>query len=249
MRSRVSEAENAPLGKNCIPRGRIIALAAATVDRVRENVFTYDELASGDWCLNTPRLIADDTQTTVWRWDNTEPFGAGACNPDPDGDNVEFEFNLRFPGQYFDRETNQHYNYFRDYDPAIGRYVQSDPIGLLGGLSTYLYGKGAPLRFTDPRGTSSTVIPLAILATIGVAISVSPQGRQAAQQAARSLSVIASSAMNMSCRALCHLRFEASEVVCWAQYGDARLEEYLACRQAALAVLKACLSSCDVCPN
>jgi RHS repeat-associated protein len=48
------------------------------------------------------------------------------------------ENNLRFPGQYFDGETNTHQNYFRDYDPAIGRYVQSDPIGLRGGGSTLI---------------------------------------------------------------------------------------------------------------
>jgi RHS repeat-associated protein len=57
-----------------------------------------------------------------------------------------------FPGQYFDQETATHYNYFRDYDPAIGRYVQSDPIGLKGGVNTYGYVGSAPLKWADPRG-------------------------------------------------------------------------------------------------
>ena len=44
-----------------------------------------------------------------------------------------FALNLRFPGQYFDVETGKHYNYFRDYEPAIGRYIQSDPLACLVG--------------------------------------------------------------------------------------------------------------------
>ena len=63
-----------------------------------------------------------------------------------------FEFPLRFPGQYFDKETNLHYNYFRDYDPSIGRYVESDPIGLEGGLNTYTYGLGNPVSLVDVDG-------------------------------------------------------------------------------------------------
>jgi RHS repeat-associated protein len=51
-----------------------------------------------------------------------------------------------------DEETNTHYNYFRDYDPATGRYIQSDPIGLKGGLSTYSYVSGNPLKLVDPLG-------------------------------------------------------------------------------------------------
>jgi len=101
--------------------------------------------------LNTPRLIADSTGTTVWRWDQGEPFGNDVPNNDPSGVGA-FEFNMRFPGQYFDRETNLAYNSFRDYDSAIARYIESDPIGLRGGINTYVYVRSSPLRLIDPEG-------------------------------------------------------------------------------------------------
>jgi len=102
--------------------------------------------------LNTPRLVADATGTTVWRWDQAEPFGTNAANDDPDGNLVAFDLPLRLPGQRYDAETALHYNYFRDYDPSIGRYTESDPIGLLGGLNVYVYADGHPIGLADPDG-------------------------------------------------------------------------------------------------
>jgi RHS repeat-associated protein len=102
--------------------------------------------------LNTPRRITRPSDgAIVWRWDS-DPFGTDAPNQDPDGDTNQFTYNLRFPGQYFDAETGLSYNYFRDYDPATGRYPQSDPIGLAGSISTYGYVSANPISFVDPFG-------------------------------------------------------------------------------------------------
>jgi RHS repeat-associated protein len=102
--------------------------------------------------LNTPRLVADATGTTVWRWDQTEPFGSNPADEDPDANSIAFDLPLRLPGQRYDAETGLHYNYFRDYDPSIGRYGESDPIGLRGGLNTYAYVGAMPLLYSDPAG-------------------------------------------------------------------------------------------------
>jgi len=58
----------------------------------------------------------------------------------------------RFPGQLEDRESGAYYNYFRDYEPGTGRYVESDPIGLGGGVSTYSYVRANPVVMIDPSG-------------------------------------------------------------------------------------------------
>ena len=100
--------------------------------------------------LNAPRKISQpSTGTLAWRWD-TDPFGTTAPNQNP-GKLGAFKYNLRFPGQYYQSETGLNYNYFRDYDPQTGRYIESDPIGLYG-RSVYAYAAGNPLSNIDPLG-------------------------------------------------------------------------------------------------
>ena len=91
-------------------------------------------------------MVSDSQGNRVWQA-NYSPFGQASI-----ATGSTLTFNLRFPGQYFDAETGLHYNYYRVYDPATGRYIQSDPIGLAGGLNTYGYVGGNPDNHTDSSG-------------------------------------------------------------------------------------------------
>jgi RHS repeat-associated protein len=104
--------------------------------------------------LDTPRQIIDASKQLRWRWDASDPFGGNVQSSNPQGLG-DFTYRLRFPGQFFDWETGLHYNVFRDYDPRVGRYVESDPIGLAGGINTFAYVLNNPLGFVDSRGLCS----------------------------------------------------------------------------------------------
>ncbi|WP_187308483.1 RHS repeat-associated core domain-containing protein [Lysobacter antibioticus] len=111
--------------------------------------------------LGTPRAVIDPSRNlAVWTWDaKGEAFGNNPPNQDPDQDGTAFVFDMRFPGQRYDAATGLNYNYFRDYDASIGRYTQSDPIGLLGDISAYSYVSGSPLIATDPEGLQTRMRP------------------------------------------------------------------------------------------
>ena len=103
--------------------------------------------------LDTPRLLTDSSGAAAWRA-SYEAYGKAAL----DGANT-FPFNVRFPGQYYDAETETagtgsglHYNRFRYYDPAIGRYIEADPIGQVGATNVFEYALNNPTRFFDPFG-------------------------------------------------------------------------------------------------
>lgn len=101
--------------------------------------------------LNTPRWATNSSKQTVWSW-QSDAYGTTMANEDPRNTGTKTTAPLRFPGQYFDQETGFHYNYFRTYIPDLGRYSQSDPIGLEGGWNTFVYVEGNPVRWSDAFG-------------------------------------------------------------------------------------------------
>jgi RHS repeat-associated protein len=112
--------------------------------------------------LGTPRLVTDSAKAPVWQWPysafgNNKPTGplsaiATGTQTRLKATPPALEVNLRFPGQYFDSESNLSYNYFRSYQASQGRYTQPDPIGLGGGANRFSYVAGNPLSFADPKG-------------------------------------------------------------------------------------------------
>jgi RHS repeat-associated protein len=137
--------------------------------------------------LNTPRAISDAAGVVLWWWES-DPFGVAVPDDDANHDGHAFAFNLRFPGQYFDEETGLHYNYFREYKPEIGRYIQTDPIGLLGGVNTYSYVTNSPVHVVDPSGlrggppgirTGLEGVPVNVSVGAGGSIQAGPIGVRA----------------------------------------------------------------------
>lgn len=100
--------------------------------------------------LNTPQKITDTSKSIVW--DRIpEPFGDTFSTP-----TNTTPTNLRFPGQYADAESGLSYNYFRDYDSTLGKYIEADPIGLDGtsyaSMGLYDYAAQNAIRYVDPTG-------------------------------------------------------------------------------------------------
>ncbi len=95
--------------------------------------------------LGTPQLVTDTQQHPVWQA-RYATFGNAQITAE------KITLNLRLPGQYFDGETGHHDNYLRHYDPHVGRYLTSDPIGLDGGMNTYSYADGNPISNIDSFG-------------------------------------------------------------------------------------------------
>ena len=106
--------------------------------------------------LNTPRTVVNTQGQLRWRW-LTEPWGQQPPEDNPSNLGV-FTTALRLPGQLYDVESTLHYNTYRDYFPDLGRYLQSDPIGLEGGINTYSYVNGNPVSMIDPLGLTGCFV-------------------------------------------------------------------------------------------
>ena len=115
-------------------------LAMMTKQANNERIYYYhnDHLA-------TPQRMTDGTGAVVWSADY-KPFGEATITVST------IKNNFRFPGQYYDAETRTLYNYFRDYNSSIGRYIEADRIGLFGGINLYRYVRLNPIRFKDHFG-------------------------------------------------------------------------------------------------
>ena len=102
--------------------------------------------------MGTPQVATDANQAVVWTA-TYQPFGGLSSTP------ALIVQDLRLPGQENDSDTGWYHNGFRDYIPSLGRYLESDPMGLAAGPNTYAYAGGNPVRFGDPSGLDSGCPP------------------------------------------------------------------------------------------
>ena len=205
--------------------------------------------------LGTPQKITNGSAIVLW--DGVfDPFGnpqfvsgAGVWNTSTWNNftwGVDLSLtNLRFPGQYLDAETALNQNWFRDYDPTIGRYIQSDPIGLTAGPNTYAYVGANPLSLSDPAGEQATLAwcaagPWSCAAgalAAGAAIWMStPAGQQAAKKAANAVEKLCYDEPDD----FCYRRWGQESERCW-QWKNLGRRWVEACRARAADRLRLCI--------
>ncbi|WP_421567529.1 RHS repeat-associated core domain-containing protein [Stenotrophomonas sp. PD6] len=140
-------------GESGVPAQQVVWLGSRPVGLIEAGKVLYIESDH----LGSPRAVIDPQRdVAVWRWSLLgEAYGNGLPADDADQDGIPQSFDLRFPGQRYDSKSGLSYNYYRDYDARTGRYVQSDPIGLEGGVATFAYAGSNPIINLDPSGLST----------------------------------------------------------------------------------------------
>jgi RHS repeat-associated protein len=154
--------------------------------------------------LNTPRRLIQSDGQVAWQWaysafGDEKPtiaknrFANTELNQSFGTTSVPaVTFNLRYPGQYFDQESNLHYNYHRSYSAKTGRYTQSDPIGLDGGWNRFNYAELNPISKIDPEGLA-----------VGSAVPIPSPGSNMSTKPDEKICFVDCAAERASCSALC----------------------------------------------
>ena len=155
------------------PDGRLLAESSAAGAPEREYIWL--PLDGQAWALPIAVVTEADTASPRLHYLHADHLGTPVAMTSANLGQVEWravyrpfgevhattgtqDLALRFPGQLFDPETGFHQNWHRDYDPRLGRYMQSDPIGLDGGLNTYGYVGGDPTNLIDPQGLQEALV-------------------------------------------------------------------------------------------
>lgn len=136
-------------------------LAVSVYDYTSGSAVRYD-IHSGQ--LNEPLMLTKNNKGKAWDG-YLEPYGVAQLFTSTPA----ISYPGRLPGQWLQSDLPQlHENWFRDYDPTLGRYIEPDPLGLAGGPNAYAYVDGRPTEFIDPDGRFAVPVLVARAAYGGI---------------------------------------------------------------------------------